>query len=143
MIVVDVSVFAKLFLDEPDHDQAEALFAHALEAELSLVAPSLLLYEALSIALRHGVPFDKVMELLGRLRIAGLEIAQPDESDILLAESITTTGTKTAGYPGLQDSIYHALAIQRGGKFVTADARHVAKAGQFGHVMLLADWKPD
>jgi predicted nucleic acid-binding protein len=142
MIVVDVSVFAKLFLDEPDHGSAETLFSHALETELPLVAPSLLLYEALSIALRHGVPFGKVVELLGRLRTAGLEISEPDEIDLLLAERITTTGNKAAGYPGLQDSIYHAMAIQRGGTFVTADARHVAKAGQFGHVTLLADWRP-
>ncbi|MDQ6436980.1 type II toxin-antitoxin system VapC family toxin [Mesorhizobium sp. LHD-90] len=142
MIVVDVSVFAKLFLDEPDHDQAEALFSHALEAELPLVAPSLLLYEALSIGLRHGVPFEAIMGLLGRLRVARLEISEPAESDLLLAERIATTGNKAAGYAGSQDSIYHAMAIQRGGMFVTADARHVAKAGHFGHVTLLADWRP-
>jgi predicted nucleic acid-binding protein len=142
MIVVDASVFAKLFLDELDHDQAEALFSHALETELPLVAPSLLLYESLSIGLRHGVPFEEITGLLGRLRIARLEISEPDESELFLAEHIATTGNKAAGYPGLQDSIYHATAIQRDGLFVTADARHVAKAGQFGHVTLLADWKP-
>lgn len=143
MIVVDVSVFAKLFLDEPDRESAEALFSHALETELPLAAPSLLLYEALSIGLRHGVPFDAIMGLLGRLRSAGLEISEPGESDLLLAERIATAGNKAAGYPGLQDSIYHAMAIQREGMFVTADSRHVAKAGQFGHVTLLSEWRPD
>lgn len=141
MIVVDVSVFAKLFIDEPDHARAEALFSHALETDLPLAAPSLLLYEALSIGLRHGVPFIEISKLLSRLRLAGLDLAEPTESELLLAERIATTG-KSAGYPGLQDSIYHAMAIERGGTFVTADARHVTRAGQYGHVLLLADWRP-
>lgn len=142
MIVVDVSVFAKLFLDEPDRGQAEALFSHALETDLPLIAPGLLLYEALSVGIRYSVPFGAISGLLSRLRMAGLELAEPTEEELLVAERIATTGSKSAGYPGLQDSVYHAMAIERGGTFVTADTRHVAKAGEYGHVSLLADWRP-
>lgn len=59
MIVVDASVFAKLFLDEPDRPEAEALFAHVAERDVELVAPSLIVYEALPIGLRHAVPFKR------------------------------------------------------------------------------------
>jgi len=46
------------------------------------------------------------------------------------------------GYAVLFESIYHAMAIERGGTFVTAEKRHLAKAGHFGSVVLLADWSP-
>jgi hypothetical protein len=57
----------------------------------------------------------------------------------LRAEKIDTTGHAKSGYPALNDSIYHAMAIERGGVFVTADRRHFAKSKQFGSVVLLAD----
>lgn len=142
MIVVDASVFAKLFLDEADRPEAEALFAYVAEHDLILVAPTLMVYEALSIGLRHDVPFKSILGLLESARAIGLQILEPSAGELTVAERIATTGNKGAGYPALQDSIYHAMAIERGGTFVTADRRHVTKAGKFGNVSLLADWKP-
>lgn len=60
----------------------------------------------------------------------------------LRAEKIAATGHVKSGYPDLENSIYHAMAIERGGIFVTADQRHFAKTRQFGSVVLLADWEP-
>ncbi len=71
MIVVDASVFNKLFLNEPDKPEAIALFRHALESGQQIVAPSLLLYEALSAALHYGVSFEDVHRLLAVQRSAG------------------------------------------------------------------------
>lgn len=142
MIVVDASVFAKLFLDEPDRPEAEALFAYVAEHDVELVAPTLIVYEALSIGLRHTVPFKSILELLESARTIGLDVVEPSAHELVAAERIATTGSRGAGYPALQDSIYHAMAIERGGTFVTADRRHVAKAAQFGNVSLLASWRP-
>jgi hypothetical protein len=35
------------------------------------------------------------------------------------------------------------MAIERHAMLITADRRHFAKAGNFGHITLLADWRPD
>ena len=143
MIVLDASVFAKLLLDEPDRADARSLIGHAGSRREGLLAPALLLYETLSIALRHGVPFVTALGLLEKLRAAGLDIVEPSIGELTTAEEIATAGNAKSGYPALEDSIYHAVAIRRGGTFVTADQRHFAKTKQFGNIVLLADWQPD
>ena len=40
------------------------------------------------------------------------------------------------------DASYHALAIVTGGRFVTADEKHLARAGDAGHLIHLRDWRP-
>jgi predicted nucleic acid-binding protein len=142
MIIPDASIIGKLFLAEEDSPAAEALIRYAITNDIALVAPAALLYEALSIALRHTVPFAAVLELLNRLRTSGLTLCEPTVGELMIAEKITTTGHKKTGYPALNDSIYHAMAIERAGTLVTADQRHVAKTKQFGSVTLLADWQP-
>jgi len=49
-------------------------------------------------------------------------------------------GNAKAGYPALQDSIYHALALEGGGTFVTADKKHLIKTKSFCAVQLLEEW---
>lgn len=139
MIVVDASVFNKLFLNEPDKPEAIALFRHALESGRQIVAPSLLLYESLSAALHYGVPFEDVHRLLAVQRSAGMRLLEPDLATILTAQRMATDGSPKAGYPSLQDSIDHAMAIELGAVFVTANKRHVSKTAHDGHVAMLTE----
>jgi predicted nucleic acid-binding protein len=141
MIVVDASVFNKLFLDEPDRPQAQALFRHAIEQDIPLLAPQLLLYEVLSTALHYLVPFAEVHDLLALQRAAGMRLVEPSLAVIKRAHGIATSGNAKAGHPALEDSLFHALALELGGIFVTADKKHVSKTKSFGGVQLLADWK--
>ena len=141
MIVVDASVFNKLFLDEPDRPQAQALFRHAIQHDIPLFAPQLLLYEVLSTALHYQVPFGEVHELLALQRAAGMRLVEPSLAVIRRAQEIATSGNAKAGHPALEDCIYHALALEAGALFVTADRKHVAKTKPFGGIQLLADWK--
>ena len=141
MVVVDASVFNKLFLDETDRHLAVDLFRHAIETDIQLIAPNLLLYEALSAAMHYGVPFAVVHRQLSLQRAAGMRLIEPTARVLELAERIATSGNTKAGCPAVPDSIYHALAIETQGSFVTADSRHVAKAKQFGSVTLLSDYK--
>jgi predicted nucleic acid-binding protein len=142
MIVVDASVFNKLFLDEPDRVQAQALFRYAIEHELPLLAPDLLLYEILSVALHYEIPFAVVYRLLDAQRAAGMQLVEPSLAVLETAEAIARSCSQAKGHPSLQDSIYHALAIEIDGTFVTADHRHAQRAEPFGHVCLLKDWQP-
>lgn len=142
MIVLDASIFAKLFREEDDTDAVDALIVHVATHRIPLIAPKLLVYEALSIGLRHAVPFQSILDLLENLNTLGLKLVDCEAQELLQAEEIATSGDKSLGYPDLADSIYHALAISRGGTFVTADSRHYRKAARFGHIVLLSDWKP-
>ena len=142
MIIPDASVVGKLFLREEDSPVAEALIGHTISHNVKFVAPAVLLYEILSIAVRHSVPFELVLNLVDKLRSGGLDLQDPTSAELLTAEKITTSGHRKTGYPALYDSIFHAMAIERGGVFVTADRRHYAKTKQFGSVVLLADWQP-
>lgn len=141
MIVVDASIFVKLFKQEEGSEQARALMDHLLEGGTPFLAPTIVLYETLSAALHVGYPFAKIHELFDRLDALGLSIEQPAGNELVLAEKIATSAAPGGGYPTLFDSIYHAMAISRGGTFVTADTRHLGKAGHLGAVALLADWQ--
>lgn len=99
MIVVDASVFNKLFLNEPDTPEAVALFRHALETGRDIIAPTLLLFEALSVALHYGVSFEAVHDLLSAQRSAGMRLLEPDRATILNAHKIATDGSPKSGYP--------------------------------------------
>lgn len=140
MIVVDASVFNKLFLDEPDRPQAVALFRHAIQNDVDLIAPNLLLYEALSVALHYQLDVRRVYQLLDLQREAGMQLVEPPLHVLEKAFAIARHGDRRVGYPSLQDSIYHALAIELDATFVTADERHLRKAERFGHIRLLKDW---
>lgn len=142
MIVFDASVLVKLFKGEPESDIARQMVDSLVGGDETFLAPSVILYEALSAALHVDLDLATVHGLLAQLRRFGLKIIDPGESDIVLAEKIAKQEAPGGGYPTLFDSIYHAIAIERGGTFVTADSRHVAKTSHLNHVMLLSDWQP-
>ncbi|MER9328110.1 VapC toxin family PIN domain ribonuclease [Mesorhizobium sp. M0488] len=114
---------------------------HMVDQGQGYLAPSVVLYEALSAALHVELPLATVGQLFDQFRELGLAIEEPTAQDLATAEKIATSAVPGNGYPTLFDSIYHAMAIERGATFVTADQRHFAKASQFGSVVLLKDWR--
>lgn len=141
MIVVDASVFNKLFLDEDDKEVARAFFKWTVRTRAVTGAPDLLRLEICQAALHFGLPFAQVLGLLDSQVAGGMRLVPLRRALFDLAEEIATTGTKKSGYPSLMDSIYHALAIVEGGTFLTADHRHATKAARYGSVILLEDWE--
>ena len=140
-LVIDASVFNKLFLNEPDRPQAQALFRAAIMRDVTRLAPQILLYEALSSALHYGTDFAAVLKLLNTQRDAGMRLLEPNEATLIRAQEIVTSGHPKSGHPGLADSIYHALAIETDSVFVTADSKHLAKAQSYGHIAHLSAWE--
>ncbi|WP_157016471.1 type II toxin-antitoxin system VapC family toxin [Mesorhizobium xinjiangense] len=143
MFVLDASLLVKLFRDENDSVLARSAIEHFAENATQMIAPTLVLYEVLSVALHYSVPFDVPMRLLNDLRQVGFLLLEPDFEELKQAERIATSRTPARGAPQLQDSIYHAMAIMRGGVFLTADERHFEKTKSLGCMTLLADWRPD
>jgi predicted nucleic acid-binding protein len=143
MLVLDASVLVKLFRDESDSAVAYSLVKHCADKQVAFLSPGLALYELLSVALHYEVSFTVPIELVKRLRQTGFRLVEPSAREILKAEQIARANSPSHGFPQLKDSIYHAMAVERGATFVTADAKHLARTRSFGHITLLADWRPD
>jgi predicted nucleic acid-binding protein len=141
--VLDASVLVKLFRREEDSESARSGIVRCAERGWLLMAPHLMVYEVLSVSLHYEVAFDIPLGLISDMRSAGFRLLHPTPDEFRRAEEIATTRPDAIGRPPqLKDSIYHAMAIERGGTFVTADRRHVEKTRQFGHVVALGDWRP-
>jgi len=140
-IVLDSSVFCKLFLKEKDRQQAIDLIIALGEKDYQITVPSLFLYEVLSVAAISNYPTQLVHDLIIQHQKINLELIEIDSYTIKKAIEITDKGHPNSGYPSFYDATYHALAIQNACQFVTADKRHKAKADYFGNITLLADWE--
>lgn len=140
-VVLDSCVFNKLFLEEDDRDQAIELIKELTNKNYQVIVPSLFLYEVLTIASVSNFPTQQAYELITQYQRANLKLVELDSSCILKAIEICETGHKKSGFPSFYDASYHALAILNNCTFITADNRHISKTAQFGHIVLLKDWK--
>jgi len=138
-LVLDASVYGKLFLDEPDSDSVTALFSSLITGAFTWYAPDLVSLEVCACALHYDIPFDVPLNVLETHSNTGLVILAPTRPMWTRAEMIASQGNPKSGYPSLEDSLYHAMAIELDGTFVTADQVHVAKTRSLGHVALLSD----
>lgn len=116
-IVVDASVAAKWYFNEPGHQGARALFARGEE----FAAPSLLLLEVANVVWkrfkRGEITREDAREIVRLTPLAFSEIV-PIEALVPQA----TTIAMDAGHP-IYDCIYFALAVRDGLSLVTSDER--------------------
>jgi predicted nucleic acid-binding protein len=140
-VVIDAGIFAKLFLEESDSEDAIAFFDFARVNDLKLIAPDLFLFEVLAVAGPSIIGSSLAYDMIITFAKGGFMMIQLDEATIRQALTISNTGHAKSGFPTFYDSSYHALAVTSGGIFLTADKRHVAKTGAFGSVVLLDEWK--
>ena len=143
MFILDASVLVKLFRTEDDSATARESVRLAIRRQRPLLAPSLVLYEMLTVALHYEISFEIPLMLLTDLRNVGFTLVEPTTEELLLAGQIASSRHNDRGHPQLEDSIYHAMAIERGGVFITADRKHIEKTAHLVHIALLADWRPD
>jgi predicted nucleic acid-binding protein len=141
--VLDASILVKLFRHEDDSGVAKAAIEAWAEGQQPLLAPHLIVYEVLSVALHYEVSFDIPLGLIEDMRRSGFRLVHPSARELRRAGEIARHKTAAHGKPPqLEDSIYHAMAIEHGGTFVTADVRHVEKTRHLGHVLALPEWRP-
>jgi len=140
-IVLDSCVFCKLFLQEPDRQQAINLMKMLIEQSYEIIEPSLFLYEVLAVAKMSHFPALTMYELILELQKNQLQLVELERSDVEKTLEICEMGHAKSGFPSFYDASYHALAIHHVCYFVTADQRHFSKTWQLGHVILLNDWE--
>lgn len=143
-LVLDAAVLVKLFRREEDSGIAKAAVASWADRKQPFLAPHLVVYETLSVALHYEVPFDIPLGLIAEMRRIGFRLIHPSIRELQLAETMARHRQDAqAKPPQLRDSIYHAMAIERGGTFITADRKHIEKTRHLGHVIALSEWRVD
>jgi len=101
--------------------------------ECEFVLPSLWLYEVGNIIGRN-IPDQaaNVMELLIDYRIKDAPV-----TPIIVNRTLAIMSNFGVTF---YDAVYHAIALERRGTLVTADAAYLKKAGKLGNAVLLADF---
>ena len=137
MYIPDASVIIKWFIrqGEPDLDAALSLKNDLIDQKLECVVPSNCFYEVINI-LSNKVS-DEVIWCFSQLLV--MDIAQ-SYLTLGLASRADSIARK---FPGVSfyDAVYHALAMQFGGIFLTADERYYQKTKSLKNIMLLKDYK--
>lgn len=128
MIVVDASIAAKLYRDEPESEEAQALIAAKAG---QMFAPDIFAIEVAGVIVRDANS-DKLTVAIQREKLAHLEIllASPVLHLVGTGSADIVNAAKLAielGHP-LKDCLYLALAIDLNCDLLTADARFAARA---------------
>lgn len=135
VVVPDASVLIKWALEsaeENDRDRALAVRDAWLSGSCHLLLPSLWAYEVGNVlGLKQPKLAKSLMETLLAYRFD--EVAA---EDLYHRAFQMMSRLKVTFY----DAAYHAVALERDGIFVTADAAYVKKAAPLGHVQYLHEW---
>jgi predicted nucleic acid-binding protein len=135
LYVPDASVILKWVFDTPeeaDRDAALILLNNWVAGECEFVLPSLWLFEVGNIIGRNiPVKAADIMALLIDYRIT--------EAPITAAIANRTLAIMSECRVTFYDAVYHAIAFERRGTLVTADAAYMKRAGKLGHAVLLTD----
>lgn len=141
IIVPDSNLLIKFIYPEDDSHQVKAFFKESYSADCKLIAPELFQYEVIKATNYYKCDVDKVIDLIDAFEESYLTFKKPSRAEWKKALEIADSGHAKSGFPSIYDSIYHALAIENDGVFITADRKHYEKSESFGHIAMLADWQ--
>ncbi len=138
IIVPDASVILKWVLqreDEADFLNAFRILDEYLAEAIEIRLPSLWRYEVGKIlAWKQPRRAGEAMDAL----LAYEFEEEPLHRDYCL--DALRLMLETGGI-SFYDASYHTLALRRGGMYVTADRKYLARAGKKGHAVLLSQWR--
>ena len=140
--VIDTSVLAKVFVNEPHRERVVTLLDAAMVERVELYAPSLLMYEINNQLVSKRVTGrrydDAVRFLFAWIRMKILVVHESDEDLLRRAEAISSIDTQGQGHISSFDATFHALAIRLDAVFPTSDEARVRKTATLvGHVAAL------
>ncbi|MCP4666018.1 MAG: type II toxin-antitoxin system VapC family toxin [Deltaproteobacteria bacterium] len=145
--IVDTSITAKLFLlNEKDRDIAQEIYYQSSKNKISLLAPSLTLYELTNTFVKKGLSPEERSKHLSvfqkQIKERNIEIVPPTFPLLEKSAEIAETDTKGQGHVSAYDAVFHALALLKKAVLLTADKAHYRKTNEpIGSVLLLEDFK--
>ena len=135
ILVPDTSVLLKWVLDseaEEDRDRALELREDWLAGRCEIVLPSLWFFEVGNIlGMKQPALAKQLMQVLLDYRIDEAPPAEFCRKALELMKTYKVT---------FYDAAYHALAITRSGRMITADHGYFRKTSRAGHVEVLKNW---
>ncbi len=144
--VVDSSVLIKIFLEDEEHsDRAKLLINRYVSGAADLTAPELALYEVLA-GLHRAVEQGKARASLLDVALDGFErLDFPTFGGRGATLGLGRAASGLARQYGCRftEAIYLALAEALGFRFVTADRRLAALAGQLEYITWIGDYEPE
>jgi predicted nucleic acid-binding protein len=135
IIVADASVLLKWIIKEEKwQEQAFLLKDQFGRSEVNIIVPSHCFAEICNI-LGRGMK-DQAISFISYLTVSEIE-----EHNLTLNLASAAFGLMKK-YSGISfyDAAYHALAIQEGGIFVTADEKYFRNTNREGRIILLKDY---
>ena len=136
-IVLDSSVFIKLFIDEEDSQTALSLMDSIMEEQTQILVPHIFYYEVFGIAKKHNVDCLNLLSVLESYENSILQYVAPSRELTKQVIEITEQGSINSGYPSFYDASYHAIAMLNDCDFITADKKHYEKTKHLRNVRLL------
>lgn len=135
VVVPDALVILKwvLKMDEDHVEKALALLSSWTAGETEIVLPSLWVYEVGNIVGRKNA--ERAEEIMALLLDYRFPEARIETGHLLVSLDLMRRHAVT-----FYDASYHAVALNAGGTFVTADDAYVRRAGNAGHVVSLKDY---
>lgn len=137
-IVVDASVVAKWVLpspagEEPDAERAVEVLRGIQRGDLEPLQPPHWLAEVAAVVARL-IPDQagSVLDLLDALEL-------PVAADVPVYKRAATLAQTLDHH--LFDTLYHAVALDRGATLITADEHYWRKARELGATVRLVDWR--
>jgi len=139
LFVPDASVILKWVLREegPDSEAALRLFHDFSTGLVDFFLPPLWFYEVANVLSLKIGPADalRILHFLIEQKFLICELSWPS-----VQRTCEMVGDLKVSF---YDACYHALAIQEGAQFITADERYYRKSRTCGSILLLADYTPE
>ena len=136
-VVVDTSVFMKIFLEEEGREKALLLFGYANKNNTQIFVPNLFITELLSVVRIKNLDFNEVYSLFEIQSDININIVNPTKDILEKALEISKIWNTKSGFPSIYDCIYHSLAIIEDCDFITADKKHYEKTKKIWNIKLL------
>lgn len=132
IVIIDNSIILKAFLNEKGCEEVRELFQMAFQKELTLLAPSLIIFEFLNAISKSYSSMDDVLTAYKQFKKIDIGIIDPDEKNVNKALMYIFNEPKISYY----DASYHALAKDFDAVFLTADEKFYNLMKRKGNVEL-------
>ena len=134
---IDNSVFVKTILNEENVDIATDLMEYIEKNGHKIINPTLFQYEFFKVCITKNLNLKLAHEVIDRHLEVNMELLVPTIKHNQKAKEIIASCKKENGFPSYYDAIYHAIALENDGTFITADIKYYTKTKHLGGVLLL------